>query len=224
MFSKCAVPLALFFTATSVPSAAEEVTAATLRIQGHVMVDGMTAPAFSAIFANSQVETEKNSSAVIELTGTRIEVGPETMVEFDEDEFRLDHGSLSVLTFRSMTVEAGCVITTPVRPEETLFALEDHGDQITVAAIRRDVSVRRSLKNPKLTPKSAESDDVTVRQGEQVSRDERCGPAPSTRAVPGGVDGWLNSIYAKGLGAGLIGTGLCIALCKNDDPASPAKP
>ena len=213
------------FVMTAGSCCVAEDTGATLRTQGNVSVGGNPAPPFSTVFPNTLIETQKNASAILELTGSRIEIGPETVVEFDGGELRLEHGSLSVLTFRSMIVKVGCILAIPVRSEETLFEIANQTGRVTISAIRNDVNIKSALKTPKSAADFTKSEEITVHQGEQKSRDEKCGPARyETRAAPAAIRGWLNSPYAQGVAAGGTVGLLCWLFCNSNNPASPSIP
>ena len=202
-----------------------EDTGATLRTQGNVSVNGNPSSPSSAIFPNTLIETQKNGSASLEMTGSRVAIGPETIVEFEGDELKLEHGSLSVLAFRSMVVKVGCILVVPVRSEETLFQVTDQTGRVTVSAIRNDVNIKNSAKTRKSVTDSTRSEQVTVPQGEQKSRDENCGATPyETRAAPAGMQGWFNSPYATAAGAGGIAGLVCWLFCYSNNPASPSVP
>jgi len=193
-----------------------------LRTQGHVRLDGNPALSSSAIFPHSLIETEKNSAAQIEDTGSRIEINADSVVEFDGNEIRLEHGSLSVLTFRGLIVKIGCLVATPVNNQETRFEVTDVSGRVSVSAVKSDVYIEYSSRNPKLAVASARSSRVTVVQGQQQSRDDRCG-APG-QSVPAGTAGIFNSPYTQAIAAGgIIGT-MCWVFCGSGNPASPAVP
>jgi hypothetical protein len=80
----------------------------------------------------------------------------------------------------------------------------------------QDVAARRS--------KAAAFSDVTVRQGEEATREERCGAAAKPAEVVNAKGAILNSFGAKVVGAGATIAGACFGLCHDDDPISPSKP
>jgi hypothetical protein len=217
--------LALILVTVARPCCVADDSGATLRTQGNVTVNGNPALTFSTIFPNTLIETEKGASALIEFTGSRVEIGPETIVEFEGNEVTLEHGSLSVLTFRSMTVKVSCILATPVHSNETLFTVTDLSGRFTVSAIRNDVEIKTSSKTSKSAADSTRAEEVTVHQGEQKSRDEKCGESHyETHAAPAGTAGWFSSPYAKIAAAGAVGGILCWIFCRSNNPASPSIP
>ncbi|HTT21773.1 MAG TPA: hypothetical protein VMG82_22785 [Candidatus Sulfotelmatobacter sp.] len=190
-----------------------------------VLVNGNSAPASAAIFANDLIQTQKAYSARIEVTGSAATIDPETVVQFEPEELALDHGSLSVYTRTGLRVRIGCITITPVNPSnETLYEVTDRDGQVTVHASRNDVHIDAKTKESKDVQAPSRSKHDLVREGEQKSREEKCaGAAMKAQSAPG-IDGIMNSRWALiggGIAAGLV---TCLGLCHDDDPISPWKP
>jgi len=207
---------------------AQDTAAAILQSNGvGVQVNHSTAPASTALFVKDLVETQKSATARIEISGSTADINAETMVEFDGDELALDHGSLSVHTSRGLRVRVGCLTVTPVNATDwTQYEVVDLDGKVTVHATQNDVYIDARSKNPQEIKHPERSNRDLVRQGEQKSRDEKCGGGylGMPRAMPG-LGAALNSPYAVGVAVGGIVTVVCLGLlCHGDDPASPAKP
>lgn len=206
---------------------AQDATGAMLRSNGPgILLNKASAPASSAIFANDLIETPKGSIARIETTGSAADINSETVVQYQVDELVLDHGSLSVNTTRGMRVRVGCVTVTPVNPSDwTQFEVLDLDGKVTVHALKNDVYIDARSKNSQEVKKPAHSSRDLVREGEQKSRDEKCGGAYINPAeARSGIGAIMNSMTAKLIGAGIVATVACLGLCHDDDPISPAKP
>ena len=191
-----------------------------------VSVNKNSVPASTALFSKDLVETQKQSVARIEVTGSAAEISPETMVQFDGDELVLEHGSLSVNTSRGLRVRVGCLTVTPLNDAEwTHYDVTDRDGKVTVSALKLDVYIDAGSRNPQQAKQPTHSNRVTVREGERKSREEKCGAGyldkTSWIAAKGAI---LNSPWAIGTGAVAIGVITCFALCQNDNPVSPAKP
>lgn len=221
----CSVALAVLMVILPVRSPAAE-NGAILRTQGRVLLDGNPALPSVAIFPPAVITTEKNSTAFIEATGSRIEINEESVIEYDGNEVRLEHGSLSVLTFQGLIVKVGCIVATPVNNEETHFEVTDRIGQVIVSAIKNDVYIEENAsRNSKLVTHSARSGRTTVLQGQQKSRDEKCSaPEVTTRTIPPVTGAFLNSPYTQGVAAGTIVGVLCWVFCGNSSPVSPSVP
>ncbi len=205
---------------------ADDTGAAMLHTTGSgVLVNNNPALSSTALFANDLIETPKNVAARIDATGSSTQISAETMVQFDGDELALDHGGLSVYTTRGLRVRVGCLTVTPVNPSvETRYEVVDVNGKVTVQAARNDVYVDARSKKPQDVKKSSRSEREIVHEGEQKSREEKCGAAYNKADRIPGVGAIMNSTYAKWIGAGIVGGLTCWVLCRSDDALSPAKP
>jgi hypothetical protein len=205
---------------------ADDAAAAMLRSNGMgVLVNKNPAPASIALFADDLVETQPGALARIEAGGSTAGINPETIVQLEGDELVLEHGSLSVNTSRGMRVRVGCVTVTPVNNAEwTHYDVVDLDGKVTASALKNDVYIDSRSSNPQQARQSAHSSRVLVREGEQKSREEKCGAADVKESERlAGIGAIMNSPWAKG--AGLVGIGLtCLLICRGDDPISPTKP
>jgi hypothetical protein len=205
--------------------AADNTGAAVLRSSGVVLVNKNPVPSTSTLLAGDVIETQKSAMARIELAGSAVDINPETVIHFNAEQLVLDHGSLSVNTSLSLKLHVGCVTVAPVNIEWTHYDVADLDGRITVSAIKNDVYVESGSINPQPVKQSARSDRDIVREGEQASREERCGgPAREQSAPVAGTGGIMNSPYAQGIAGGVIVAVGCWALCRGDDPISPDRP
>jgi len=205
---------------------ADDTGAAVLRSNnGGVLLNKNEAPPTSALFPDDLVETQKTAMARIETTGSTADVHPETVVQFEADELVLDHGTVSVNTSRALKVRVGCLIVTPVNADWTHYDVTDVDGKVTVSALKSDVNIDSRSANAHPAKQTGQSERVTVREGEQKSREEKCGGGyiKDSSMVPG-IDAILNSAWAKGVGIGIAGGIGCFALCRGGQPMSPSQP
>jgi hypothetical protein len=198
--------------------------AAMLRSNGiGVLVNNSPAPASIALFSDALIETQASSVARIEEAGSTADINPETIVQYEVDELALDHGSLSVNTSRGLRVRVGCLTMTPVNSAEwTHYDVADVDGKLTVSARKNDVYIDIQSGSPEQAKQPAHSNRITVHEGEQKSREDKCGAAQSPRAPV--ARPFLDSPYAIGTGIGIITVLTCWALCRNPAPISPEKP
>jgi len=205
---------------------AQDVAGAMLHSSGNgVVVNDNPIPGSIALYPNDLVKTPKGAIARIEASGSAAEIGPETIVQFQADELALDHGSVSVSTSRGMRVRVGCITVTPVHDAEwTQYEVVDLNGKVTVSALKNDVYIDARAKNFQQMKDREHSGRALVREGEQKTREEKCGGADIREPAMPGIGAAMNSPYA--LAAGLAGVVAiaCWGLCHNDDPLSPAKP
>jgi hypothetical protein len=197
---------------------------AVLRSSGGVLVNKTSTPPSIAVFAGDIIENQGDLSASLDYEGSSAQINPQTVIQLEDGEIILDHGSLTVTTLRQFRVRAGCVLATPVAPDKTIYLVKDTDNRVTVIAQEKDVNLdRRSERvNRASQPDSSERD--VVHQGQQRSREEHCG-AGDLRTLPvDATGGILNSPYAIGAAAAIVTGVTCWALCRSDNPASPDSP
>jgi hypothetical protein len=197
--------------------------AAILHSEGGVWLNHNPAPASSAIFPNDLIQTAKGTQAKIDAGGSSVTVQPDTIVEFDGDELVLDHGGLQVITSRALRVRVDCVTVTPVLSEWTRYDVTDVDGKVHVTANQEDVTIH-SAGAVAQRSKQATLSDATVHQGEQGTREERCGAAAKIDKIVDANEPLLDHLWAKIAGGVIIGVVTCWAVCRGDDPISPDKP
>jgi hypothetical protein len=196
---------------------------AMLHSDGGVWLNGNPAPNSSAIFPHDLVQTQKDHQAKIDADGSTATVQPDTIVQFEGDELVLDHGSVQVNTSRGMKVRVNCMTVIPVTQEWTRYDVIDVDGKMRVVAHQNDVNIHYQGTVARRS-KPGTSLDATVHQGEQATREERCGVAARPAEVINAKGAILNSTWAKLAGGGAL-ISLCLFLvCRGDDPISPAKP
>jgi hypothetical protein len=203
---------------------ADDAGAAILHNNGGVLLNGSTAPETATIFPGDTIQIQNKSAARIEVTGSTIDLNSETVVQFESDEIHLDHGSVSVNTSRAFKVRVGCVTVTPVNMDWTRYVVTDTDSKVKVDALKNDVYIDAHSANPQQVKKSALSRRVIVREGEQKSREEKCGSAADFKDEIAARGAILNSPYVQWPAIGVIGGITCWALCRSDDPISPSGP
>ena len=202
---------------------AQDFGRAMLHSDGSARLNGKPAPLTSAIFLHDFVQTPKQSTARIDIDGSTVTIQPDTIVQFEEDELVLDHGTLQVNSARGMKVRVNCMTVVPLTQEWTRYDVIDADGKVLVVAHENDVRIHYRRAAAQRT-KDAGSSDVTVHRGEQVIRSERCDPRFKP-AQPLHADGAiLNSPWALGAGIVAVGVLTCFALCRDPGPVSPDKP
>jgi len=202
----------------------DDTGAAILRSSGVVLLNGNPVPSTSTLLSGDMVETQKQSLARIEFSGSAADISAETMVRFTPDGLILEHGSLSVNTSRGLKVRAGCVTVTPVQIEWTHYEVSDVDGRVTVSALKDDVYVESRSANPQQARQSARSDRVIVREGEQKSREEKCGGTVLRETPVAGRGALMNSPYVQGAGLGVIVGVACWVFCFPPPSISPDSP
>lgn len=196
-----------------------------LRSYGNVQLNRSAAPNTSALFRDDMIETQKNSTAQIDLTGSAAAVSAETMLQFEGDELVLDHGSLTVNTSRGLRVRVGCVTVTPVNPSTwTRYDVADVDGKVKVFAAKNDVYLDARRNKLEETKETKGREREIVRETEHKSRTEKCGAADDDSDRLAGKGPWMNSPWLIGAGAAAVGGLTVWVLSRSDDPVSPTKP
>jgi ferric-dicitrate binding protein FerR (iron transport regulator) len=203
---------------------ADDSAAAILHSTGGVLLNGNLAPPSSAVFPDDLVRTPPNSEATINSGGSTVMVNPDTVVQFEGSELHLDHGTLLVSTSRQLRVRVGCLTVVPLNPAWTQYDVADIDGRVTVAARSSDVNI--DARGTRLTQgeKGGRVQRITVREGEQQTREESCAAAPQAPAYVAGKGAILNSPWVKWPAVGAIGVATCWVLCRGDNPISPSGP
>ena len=202
---------------------------AMLHSTGGVMVNKNPAPASNALFPDDLIETPQGAVGRIEASGSTADITPNTVVQFEGDELVLEHGSVSVNSSRLLRVRVGCVTVTPVIADWTHYDVTDTDGKITVSALKNDVYIdARSSKPEKAMEKDGQpshSDRMIVHEGEQKSREEKCGGPPVKESGRfAGRGAIMNSPYVQWPAGGVIVGLTCWVLCNSDKPLSASAP
>jgi hypothetical protein len=209
-------------------SLAAQTGSAVLHSEGGVWVNGFEVAGSTVVFPGDLLETKPGFVANLDSEGSSVLLQPQSLVKFQGTFLSLEHGGVSVGTSTSMSVHVNCLKVEPISIERTQYDVADVSGKVEVAARKNDVNITQTggaLK--KTSPQSGSSQSTTqsatVHEGEQATRDEStaCGAAPR----PEGAGPALNSKWLEiGAGTGVGVLVLCLLLCDNSNPISPADP
>jgi hypothetical protein len=201
---------------------------AMLHSDGEVWVNGTAAPApnSSAIFLHDTVQTQRGSKAKIDADGSMSTLQPDTIVQFEGNELLLDHGRLQVNTSKGMRVRVNCMTVIPLTQQWTSYDVIDVDGKVLVVAYANDVNIHYQGAAAHRSKLAGSPSDATVHQGEQATREERCGAAAKPPVINASGPA-LNSLWAKGAGLAAVGIIACVFLCRGSggsEPLSPSQP
>jgi hypothetical protein len=196
--------------------------AAMLYSHGTSLLNGHGVARSSAIFVGDLVQTNADSAANINASGSIVLVLNDSLVEYQNDAVKLEHGGISVSTSKSLATRAGDVTVSPAASVWTEFEVRDVDGKVNIAARKGDLTIHD------------ESGTTTLAQGEQTTREDadsekdkdkkkkrRKGAAAAPAAAEGGV---FNSPIAVGIGGAVILGGAIWVLAQGgENPASPTK-
>jgi len=190
---------------------------AMLYAHGNAILNGKSVPRSSALFSGDLVETGADSVANINSTGSTVLILNESLVEYNGNALKLEHGGITVSTSKSMAVRAGAVHVSPQGSALTEFEVRDVDGTVRIAARKGDLTI--------IDDKGA---STTLAEGQETTQDESGTHKDSKQkraaaGAPPAAGAILDSPWAIGIGAGAI-TGLTIwVLIQGNSPASPTQ-
>jgi hypothetical protein len=184
--------------------------AAMLYGRGPVSLNGSPLPQSSAVFPGDVIQTQPESLATLDASGSGVVVLPDSLVKFDGKAVTLEHGSVNVATSVSMIAVAGAVTVTPAANTWTQFEVEDNNGTVQVFASKGSVNV------------NCGKDTANLSEGEQASPDDS-GNCHKKKRKGGGPPfprggSILTNPYVLGGAAVTSGVIVCLLLCNSSQP------
>jgi hypothetical protein len=197
--------------------AAEPSPAAMLYAHGTTMLNGSTVPRSSALFSGDLVQTNADSVANINATGSTVLILNNSLVQYEGNAVKLEHGGVTVSTSKLLATRVGGVTVTPTAGVWTEFEVRDVDGRVQIVARKSALTITDTTGT------------TTLAEGQQTTRDESEPQQSRERqrreggAAAAAVKGPFDSPIAVGVGLGaVVGLGAW-ALAQGDNPASPAR-
>ena len=108
---------------------------------GNTWLNGSSLPKSSAIFSGDLVQTTAGSVAKINASGSSLIVLSDSLVQFEGNAVKLEHGGVAVSTSKAMATRAGDVTVTPTASVWTQFDVTDVDGKVRIAARKGDLTV-----------------------------------------------------------------------------------
>jgi hypothetical protein len=182
---------------------------------GPALLNGNSIPRMSALFSGDLVQTNKDSVANINATGSSVLVLNDSLVQYEGNSVSLEHGGVTVSTSKSLATQVGAVIVSPAAGVLTEFEVRDVDGTVKIVARKGDLTIKD------------DAGTTTLAQGQETTREESRRDKNSKKrgggSVPGAAGGALNSPVAIGIGTGIIVGVAAWAVIQSDDPVSRAK-
>jgi hypothetical protein len=192
---------------------AADQASAMLYSHGTALLNGTNIPRSSAIFSGDLVQTNKDSVANINATGSSVLVLNDSLIQYEGSRVSLEHGGVTVSTSKSLATRVGGVTVSPASSVWTEFEVRDVDGTVKIAARKGDLTV------------SDDKGTSTLAQGQETTREES--PKDKNRkkrggtgSVPGATGGVLNSPVAVGIGTAAIAGVAAWAVIQSDEPVS----
>jgi hypothetical protein len=182
--------------------------AAMLYGKGTVWLNGRPLPRSSAVFPGDLIQTQPESIATLDASGSGVIVLQDSLIKFEGNAVSLEHGGVSVATSKGMVALSGEVTVTPVSNAWTEFEVADADGTVQVVASKGNVNVNCG----KGTANLSEGEQASPNQSGHCTKRRKSGaPLPGKGPI-------LTDPYV--LAGGLIGGGaiVCLLLCNSSKP------
>ena len=199
--------------------AADQPTAM-LYSHGTALLNGSSIARSSAIFSGDLVQTNPDSVANINATGSSVMILNDSLVQYEGSTVKLEHGGVTISTSKLLATRAGDVTVSPAASVWTEFEVRDVDGRVQIAARKGDLTISDGAGTTTLAQGQETTRDDTQSQTD-TKKNKKKGAAGTT---PGATGGIFNSPVAIGIGAAIIVGGTAWALSKSDNPVSPVKP
>jgi hypothetical protein len=192
---------------------------------GTALLNGNSVARSSAIFSGDLVQTNADSAANINASGSIVLILNDSLVQYEGSTVKLEHGGVTISTSKSLATRAGDVTVSPAASVWTEFEVRDVDGKVQIAARKGDLTIGDDTGTTTLpqgqqtTREESQSQDDSQSQNDNKKKKKRVaeGPAP---AAAGGI---LNSPVAIGIGGGAILGATAWVLLQSEQPASPSK-
>src|ERR1700688_3917613 len=180
---------------------AADTGAAMLYATGGTWLNGGNVPKCPALFRGDLVQTRSHPAANIHAAGSSITVLGDSLVQFEGDSLKVEHGGVSVSTSKSVSTIAGDVKVTPASNTWTEFNVVDTDGTVRIAARKGDVTI------------TDDNGTETLAQGQETTRHEQSDQNDKKRkkkraagagAAPAAGGGALNAPIAIGIGGAAV--------------------
>jgi hypothetical protein len=194
--------------------------AAMLYSHGTALLNGNTMERSSALFSGDLVQTNADSVANINATGSSVLVLNDSLVQYEGSGLKLEHGGVSISISKLLATRVGNVTVSPVSGVWTEFEVRDVDGRVQIVARKGDLSVSDAAGTTTLAQgQETTRDDSQQTEEQKKKKRKRVAAAyiPATGAI-------FDSPWAIGIGAGLVAGGTVWALVQGGTPVSPAIP
>ncbi|HZR59248.1 MAG TPA: hypothetical protein VFA74_20445 [Terriglobales bacterium] len=182
----------VWFTIFSLPGQLLAQDAGVAMLYGDdVSVNNNVIPKSVVIFPGDVLLTKNGIASLVD-TGSSATVDINSLIDYQKNSLKLEHGQLQVATSVGMAVRVGCVVVTPAEEVMTKFEVRDLDGKILIDAQKGDLIISEDKRHERLP------------EGQEGTRhDEKCrAGAGAMSAVNQGI---LDSTTAKILGSGVVG-------------------
>ena len=201
--------------------------AAMLYTHGAALLNGNTIARSSAIFSGDLIQTNAGSAANINASGSIVLVLNDSLVQYQGNAVKLEHGGVTISTSKLLATRAGDVTVSPAASVWTEFEVRDVDGRVQIAARKGDLTLTDDTGTTTLPQGQQTTREESQSQGDSQSQDDnkkKKKRAAGGATVPAAGGGALNSPVAIGIGGAVIVGVTAWVLIQSSEPASPSKP
>jgi hypothetical protein len=192
--------------------------AAMLYSHGTALLNGDSIARSSAIFSGDLVQTNADSVANINATGSSVLVLNDSLVQYEGAAVKLEHGAVTISTSKSLATHIGGVTVSPVSAAWTEFEVRDVDGKVQIAARKGDLAISDNTGTTTLAQGQETTRDDSQQTDEQKKKKNRRVAAAEVPAYGGALD----SPWAIGIAGGIVIGGTAWVLIQGESPASPS--
>jgi hypothetical protein len=193
--------------------------AAMLYSHGTALLNGDSVARSSAIFSGDLVQTNADSAANINASGSIVLVLNDSLVKYQGNAVELEHGGVTISTSKLLATRAGDVTVSPAASVWTEFEVRDVDGTVQIAARKGDLTISDDTGTTTLAQGQETTRDDSQSQGDNKKKKKKRGAG----AVPGAHGGFLSSPWAIGIGGGAVAGATAWVLIRGDEPVSPSQ-
>jgi hypothetical protein len=200
---------------------------AMLYSHGTAMLNGDSIARSSAIFSGDSVQTDADSAANINASGSIVLILNDSLVQYEGSAVKLEHGGVTISTSKLLATRAGDVTVSPAASVWTEFEVRDLDGRVQIAARKGDLTIGDAAGTTTLpegqqtTREESQSQDESQSQNGNKNKKQTGAAAPA--AAPAAAGGALDSPWAIGIGGGAVLGATAWILVRSEQPASPSK-
>src|SRR6267378_5029094 len=127
---------------------------------GTALLNGHSIARSSAIFVGDLVQTNADSAANINASGSIVLVLNDSLVQYQDQAVKLEHGGITISTSKLLGTRAGDITVSPAASVWTEFEVTDVDGRVHIAARKGDLTI------------NDEKGTTTLAQGEQTTRED----------------------------------------------------
>lgn len=203
--------------------AAESTPGAMVYSHGVTMLNGSSFPKSSALFSGDLIQTSADSVANISAAGSTVLVLNDSLVQYEGNALKLEHGGITISTTKLMATRVGDVTVSPVANAWTEFEVRDVDGTVRIAARMGDLAISDGTGTTTLAQGQETTRDESQSQDDSQAQQKKKKKKAAAAALPGASIGILNSPEAIGIGGGIIIGGAIWVLLQGGAPVSPVQ-